>query len=40
MLEPVIGFSPVRVDDEERAAQFGRVREAFEALDGRATVFG
>ena len=40
VLAPVIGYSPVRVGDDERAAQLGRVREAFETLDERATVFG
>ncbi len=40
VLAPVVGFSPVRVSDDERAAQLGRVREAFQTLDQRTKVFG
>ena len=40
VLEPVIGYSPARIGDDERSAQLGRARVAFTALDGRAQVFG
>ena len=39
VLAPVVGYGPARVGDE-RAAQLGRVREAFTGLDDRAKVFG
>ena len=40
VLAPLVGHSPVRVSDDERAAQLGQVREAFRNLDDRARVFG
>ena len=40
VLAPVVGYSPVRLGDDERASQLARVRAAFETLDGRARVFG
>ena len=40
VLAPVVGYGPAWVGDDERAAQLGRVREAFTGLDDRAKVFG
>jgi NAD(P)H dehydrogenase (quinone) len=36
VLEPVVTFGPAHLDDEERAGALTAVREAFDALDGRA----